>query len=59
MTEPQKKSMDVCPYCAHERKFPLYVFAHWDEALDTTCEQCGKAYTVRRGYALKSGKAQP
>lgn len=44
---------DICPYCKNERHYSLYAAAHWDVLLDTTCEKCGKLYSVLRGRAIK------
>ena len=42
----------TCEVCSKEHTFPPYVYAHWDEALCTTCE-CGTEYSVFKGRVFK------
>lgn len=44
--------------CGVEYRFPLYVYAHWRTALDFTCPECKRSYTVITGNArLKKEKS--
>lgn len=36
--------------CGVSNKYPPYVFAHWTDSLDFTC-QCGRKYTIKQGRA--------
>lgn len=43
--------------CGEYHKFPVYVFAHWQERLIYTCKKCGACYGVLGGRArIKRGK---
>lgn len=48
--EPEK---DICPYCRAERRWNVYILAHWSIRLDGTCDSCGKEYAVQNGRAMK------
>jgi hypothetical protein len=37
-----------CQCCKKRHEFPLYVYAHWDEALEHTCE-CEARHEILRG----------
>ncbi len=38
-----------CPYCGHEIKLHVWVYAHWNLELTGTCEGCGCEYGLRGG----------
>ena len=40
----------TCRKCKTEHKYPSYVYAHWDEVLDHTCE-CGAVHSIYQGSA--------
>ena len=37
--------------CKQEHRFPLYVYAHWDEELKFTCDKCQRVYLIYHGRA--------
>ena len=39
--------------CGREEEYPSWVFAHWNEALVCTCEDCGQKWSIFRGLARK------
>ena len=38
-----------CPYCGHETKLHVWVYAHWTMDLTGTCEGCGCEYGLCEG----------
>jgi hypothetical protein len=40
-----------CQCCKKHHKYPLYVFAHYDEALIHKCDQCEATHEIFRGIA--------
>lgn len=49
-----------CKTCEKYHAFGLWVMAHWDEALNHTCDECGAKHLIRRGIVrlLKKGRKQ-
>lgn len=41
-----------CKECGKSHQFPAYVFAHWRDSLEHTCE-CGARYSIRCGKARR------
>jgi hypothetical protein len=40
----------VCE-CGEQERFPSYVFAHWLDVLNHTCEKCGRKHDIVCGLA--------
>ena len=38
-----------CTTCNKEHIFPAYVYAHWDDLLIHTCDECGAKHSVMCG----------
>ncbi len=38
-----------CPYCGHETKLHVWVYAHWTMNLTGTCEGCELDYGLCEG----------
>lgn len=45
----------VCE-CGARHIYPVYVYEHWSEQLNFTCDDCGLAYRIRYGDASCKGK---
>ncbi len=43
--------------CGKFHRFHVWVYAHWRELLDFTCDECGQKYTVVMGHAKAEGNA--
>ena len=50
----------TCSTCGTEHKWPNYVLAHWDEALNYTCKQCGERVGIMKGIVTirRGGKIE-
>jgi hypothetical protein len=45
--------------CGKEYSFPLYVYAHWTEELNHTCD-CGRVHKIRNGMVwLAKQRSKP
>ena len=40
-----------CTTCDTVHTFPAYVFAHWDEELHHSCDNCGAKHSILGGDA--------
>lgn len=57
--ESKDKKGFICT-CGKPVEYPMYVFAHWDETLDFTCDRCGAKWAILRGTAKSNRKtAEP
>lgn len=46
----------TCKKCGTRHEFNVYVYAHWNVALNHTCEECGSVHVILRGRAhLQNG----
>jgi hypothetical protein len=41
--------------CGKFHRYPGYVFAHWRNLLDFTCDECGAKYSIVIGRAERKG----
>lgn len=44
--------------CGHYNEFHLWVYAHWDIAIEGKCQGCGVKSLIRRGKVIYHGKEQ-
>jgi len=42
--------------CGKAHGFPLYILAHWTADIRTTCEDCGRKWSIVEGVAAKLTK---
>jgi transcription elongation factor Elf1 len=42
-----------CPHCGHVMRIALWAYAHWNEHLIATCQDCGERYGVYQGKVTR------
>ncbi len=40
-----------CPDCGALHIWPMYLFAHWEEEVDFTCQHCDCLVFIQSGFA--------
>lgn len=43
-----------CSKCDKWHSFPVWVFAHWDDALQHTCDRCETVHDLKAGRATRT-----